>query len=74
MPDHTTPQAKRQKRQKRMHAIDLTNSPLLKMSPESSPVSHSISHSMPLKGSLQAPPIKWIPSFPENKATRTSVQ
>jgi hypothetical protein len=55
MPDYTTPLAKRQKRK---HAIDLTNPPLLKMLPELSPVNYSISHSVPLKGSLQALPIK----------------
>jgi len=70
MPDYTTLQAKRQKRKR---AVDLTNSPLSKMSPEPLPISYSISHSMPLKGSLQALPIKWIPSL-EGEATRTSVQ
>ena len=49
MLDHTTLQAKRQKRK---HTINLTNSSLLEMLPELSPVSYSISHSVPLKGSL----------------------
>ena len=56
MPDYTTLQAKRQKRQKRKHAINLTKSPLLKMLPELLPIGYSIS--VPLKGSLQALPIK----------------
>ena len=43
MLDHTTPPAKRQKRK---YIIDLTNSPLFKMSPELSFVSYSISHSI----------------------------
>ena len=52
MLDYTT------KRQKRMHAIDLTNSSLLKMSLKLSPVGHSISYSIPLKSSSQASLIK----------------
>jgi hypothetical protein len=55
MLDYTTPPAKRQKRK---YAINLTNPPLLKMLLELSLVSYSISHSMPLKGFLQALPIK----------------
>jgi len=57
-----------------MYAINLTNSPLLKMSLELSPVGHSISYSMPLKGSSQASPIKWILSFPKGEVTRTSMR
>ena len=70
MLDYTTLQAKRQKRK---YAINLTNSPLLKMSPELSLVSYSISHSVPLKGSSQVLPIESIPSFSEGEAIRTSV-
>ena len=68
MLNYTTPQAKRQKRK---HAIDLINSPLLKISLKLSPVSYSISYSMPLKGSLQASPIESIPFFLKGKATKT---
>ena len=71
MPDYTTLQAKRQKRK---YAINLIKSPLPKMSLKLLPVSYSISYSMPLKGSLQASPIKRIPSPLEGKATRTSIQ
>jgi len=68
MLDYTT------KRRKRTHAIDLINSPLLKMLLKSSPVSHSISYSISLKGSLQASPIKWILSFLKGKAIKTSMR
>ena len=71
MLDYTTLQAKRQKRK---YAINLTNSPLLKMLLKSLPIGYSISYSMPLKSSLQALPIKWIPFFLEGGATRTSIQ
>ena len=71
MLDYITSQAKRQKRK---YVINLINSPLLKMSPELSPVSYSISHSVPLKGSSQALPIESIPSFLEGEATRTFMQ
>jgi len=40
------------KKQKRKHAIDLTNSPLFKMSLKLLPVGYNISYFMPLKGSL----------------------
>ena len=70
MLDHTTPQAKRQKRK---HAIDLTNSLFFKMSPELSLVSYSISYSVPLKGFSQVLSIKSIPSFLEGEATRTFI-
>ena len=71
MLNYTTLQAKRQKRK---YIIDLTNSPLLKMSPELLPVSYSIFYFMPLKGSLQVLTIKSIPSFLEGKAIRTFIQ
>ena len=67
MPDYTTLQAKRQKRE---YAIDLTNSPLLKTSPESLPIGHSISYPVTPKGPPQVSP---IPSFLEGEATRTSI-
>ena len=68
MLDYTTLQAKRQKRE---YAINLTNSPLLKTSPESLPISRSISYPVTPKGPLQASP---IPSFLKGKATRTSMR
>jgi hypothetical protein len=55
MLDYITPLAKRQKRK---YAINLTNSPLLKILLELSLISYSISYSVPFKGSLQALPIK----------------
>jgi hypothetical protein len=55
MLNYTTPLAKRQKRK---YTINLINSPLLKMLLKLLPINHSISHSMPLKGFLQALPIK----------------
>ena len=68
MLDYTT------KRQKRMHAINLTNSLFFKMSLKSLPVGYSIFYSIPLKGSSQASPIKWISSFPKGEVTRTSMR
>ena len=55
MLDYTTPWAKKQKRK---YAIDLINSLLLKMLLKLLFVGYSISHSIPLKGFLQASPIK----------------
>jgi len=57
-----------------MYTIDLTNSLLLKMSLELLPVGHSISYSIPLKGSSQALPIEWISSFLKGEVTRTSMR
>ena len=71
MLNHTTLQAKRQKRK---YIIDLTNSPLFKISLKLLLINYSISHSMPLKGSLQASPIKWIPFFLKGEATKISIQ
>ena len=49
MLDYTILQAKRQKRK---YIINLINFPLLKILPELSLISYSISHSVPPKGSL----------------------
>jgi len=62
------------KRQKRKHAINLINFSLSKMLPKPLPIGYSISYSVPLKGSLQASPIKWILPFLEGEATRTSMR
>ena len=68
MLDYITLQAKRQKRK---YAINLTNSPLLKTSLESLPISYSISYPITPKGPLQALPIL---SFLEGEVTRTSMR